>query len=142
MTVNLNLIKAAIEYAIDSGADTFIENNSGFSHSNIDGVYHYTSIHPLFEKFIYFNLGNTKALSLVFKTEKLTLADINSVFHIENAHYDFRDDTSKAQLKGKSFLFTEGKLDIYSSPMKSIDAKGNVLCESEILVASIVIEFN
>ncbi len=87
-----------------------------------------------------FDFGKTKELSLVVQERKLTLKDINEWFNIFDSQYDFRDDISKTYLNEKTFIILDGKLDISSSPMKSVDARGNIKYENEIQVTSIVVE--
>lgn len=140
MKLEVKSIKLAVENILDSGADIFLKNNAEFSYSNIEGVYHYKSNVPVFDKLIMFDFGKTKELSLVVQEKKLMLTDIKECFNIIDLQYDFRGDFSKAYLNEKTFIVLDGKIDISSSPIKSIDARGNIKYDNEIQVTSIVIE--
>lgn len=142
MKSEIKSIKSATDNILAYGADTFLKNNSEFSHSNIEGVYHYKSNSPIFDRFIMFDFGKSEELSLVVQEKKLTLKDIKQYFNIIDSHYDFREDFSKVYLNKKTFIILAGKIDISSQPMKSIDARGNIKYENEIQISSIVIELS
>ena len=133
-------IKTVIDCITVMGIEKFLDENAEFSYSNIDGVYHYTSKILSVDKFIYFDFGKTKELSLVVQQNSPTLTDIRNDFHIEKSNYDFRDDISNVNLSENVYFMAEGKLDISSSPIKSFDARGNIKYENEIPVSSIVVE--
>ncbi len=140
MKLEVKAIKLAVKNILDSGEGIFLKDNAEFSHSNIEGVYHYKSTVSVFHKFIMLDFGKTKELSLVFQEKQLKLTDIKECFNIIGSQYDFRSDFSKTYLNERTFIVLDGKIDISSSPIKSIDARGNIKYENEIQVTSIVIE--
>src|SRR5690606_19823009 len=51
-------IRHAVSKIKNDGADKFLKMNVTLASSNIDGVFHYTSLLPAFDKFILFELSN------------------------------------------------------------------------------------
>lgn len=142
MNQEIKAIKAAIDYINQKEAEKFLEDNAEFLYSNIDGVYHYKSKTLNVDKFIFFDFGKTKELSLVIQEKEITLNEIVENFNVKSSHYDFREDISKIDLDNKSYIVVEGKVDVSTFPIKSVNARGNVLQADKILVSSIVIELD
>lgn len=133
---NLNLFFSKI---VDGGPDEFLRKHSVFESSDIDGIYHYRSLLPDFEKFIFFDL-KTKKISLIFSKKNIYFSDICRNFTILSSNYSFRDDLSRVRISNSAYISINGRPDSETAPSFFTDAKGNINYLDQILVPAIVVE--
>lgn len=137
------LNKTAIESAIfqikNLGAESFLKEYALFEKHDIENIFHYTSLLPVFEKFIYFK---DKKISLVLSEKKTTLYDFLNKYTLTSSNYNFRDDISRVKIQNLFYITINGKLEQSSNPIVSIDVKGNIYHLSKIEVNAIVVELN
>lgn len=98
--IDVKNIRLAVSKIKNYGADKFVKMNGTLAPSNIDGVFHYTSLLPAFDKFILFELPNGNEIGLILSNENITLADFFNNFSLQIAGYNFREDMSRINIDG------------------------------------------
>ena|SRR5690554_3066352 len=138
--IDIKNIKLAVSKIKNDGADRFLKMNATLAPSNIDGVFHYASLLPTFDKFILFKLTNGNEVSLILSNENITLADFFNNFVLHIAGYNFREDMSRINIDGVGYIMVDGKAELRNGLISSTDARGNTKLSEEIEVNTIVVE--
>lgn len=137
---DINGIKLAVSKIQNEGVDKFLKSNSILDRCDIEGVFHYDSLLPVFAKFILFDFSKKKEISLIFANEFITLADFCKKFSTHLVGYDFREDISRIDIDDVGYIMIEGKVDLRKEGTTSTDARGNIKSAKEIRVKAIVME--
>lgn len=138
--IDIKNIKIAASKIKKDGADRFIKMNGILASSNMDGVFHYNSILPAFDKFILFELPNGNEISLILSNENITLADLFNSFSLQIAGYNFREDMSRINIDGVGYIMVDGKVELRNGVILSTDARGNTKSSEEIKLNTIIVE--
>lgn len=131
----------AISQISNGGAESFLKSHSLFQSSDVEGVYHYQSLLPSFDKFIYFDF-KSKKISLVFSDKEIYFSEIFENFTILESNYSYRDDISRIKISDSVYITVDGKLDDTENPTSFTDAKGNIKYLDETQVKAVVIELH
>lgn len=138
--IDVKNIRLAVSKIKNDGADKFLKMNGTLAPSNIDGVFHYTSLLPAFDKFILFELSNGNEISLILSNENITLADFFNNFSLQIAGYNFREDMSRINIDGVGYIMVDGNVELRNGVILSTDARGNTKPSEEIEVNTIIVE--
>jgi hypothetical protein len=138
--LDIRNITFAISSLRQDGMELFLKSHATLIGSEVDGIYHYTSLLPAFDKIIVFDSGKSKETSLVLSDKNIKLSDFSKHLSINNSHYDFREDISKIKIGDQVYLMINGNVDTTKLPLRSVDARGNIRNADEIEVGAIIFE--
>lgn len=138
--LDIKCLDSSITIIKQDGVEQFLKAHSFVESSDIDGIFHHTSLLPTFEKIIFFDFGKNKELSLVLSDRDIKLSDIIKNFSLAKSNYDFRDDISKIEIEDCCYIIVEGKVDLSQHPIRSTDARGNIKSADQIEVRAIIVE--